>query len=341
MAKNIIELVTKSKKYKTGYLDGTTFGMRDIPELGMFNNYHVGCDYNLPSGTPLYAPTDGMFLKTVRDGVGSGYGNYIQFYMASEDDTLHLAHLRNIEPLEGKQIKAGDLIGHSGNTGQSTGAHLHLGIAPGKKTNLSKGKLGDKTWVDPEHYTIKEAGKLLSVHEIAKEVIKNPKDKWGTGNTRKERLKNAGYDPKEVQDEVNRLLRGKDKPTLLPLRSIALEVIENKGNKWNTGEARKNNLKKAGYNPSEVQAEINKIMKAKEPASNVGKTAQLRGVVRLYNHPNLNEAYIANGGNRYPVNSGRSRDNKILAEHGKTLQISDSAFTPNKVWVRKSEVKVV
>lgn len=89
-----------------------------------------------------------------------------------------------------------------------------------------------------------------TVAELAKEVIAG---KWGTGATRKARLKAAGYDATAVQAEVNRILSGKKS-----VAEIAKEVIDGK---WGNGAARKKNLKAAGYNPDEVQKKVNELLK--------------------------------------------------------------------------------
>lgn len=158
--KYLIDAVTKDTQYVTGHENGTVFGIRDIPSLGMYNNYHIGNDYNTPEGVRLYAPLDGVYLKTVRDGVGDGYGNYILFYIPSMDITLHFAHLNHIEWYEGKgTVKAGTYIGNTGNTGTSTAPHLHLGVARGKKYDTVKGRYGDGTWIDPSTIMIKEPAK--------------------------------------------------------------------------------------------------------------------------------------------------------------------------------------
>jgi hypothetical protein len=88
-----------------------------------------------------------------------------------------------------------------------------------------------------------------SVREIAGEVIDG---KWGNGDDRVNRLRNAGYDPAAVQAEVNRLLGGKK-----TINQIAREVI---AGKWGNGADRISRLKKAGYNPDQVQKEVNRLL---------------------------------------------------------------------------------
>lgn len=103
---------------------------------------------------------------------------------------------------------------------------------------------------------------LKSNTEIAKEVIAG---KWGNGSDRTDRLKRAGYNTTSVQIEVNKILindvkpKPAPKPSLKSNATIAKEVIA--GN-WGNGDARSERLKRAGYNPSTIQAEVNKQLGA-------------------------------------------------------------------------------
>jgi murein DD-endopeptidase MepM/ murein hydrolase activator NlpD len=56
-----------------------------------------------------------------------------------------LAHLSNVQVVEGQILNYGDVVGLSGNTGNSTGAHLHYGI---------RQKTGEKSavWLNPQNY---------------------------------------------------------------------------------------------------------------------------------------------------------------------------------------------
>lgn len=105
---------------------------------------------------------------------------------------------------------------------------------------------------------------VKSIDVIAKEVISG---KWGNGADRKKRLEAAGYSYSAVQAKVNELLTGKPqttKPSVTTgtvnksVETVAKEVIQGK---WGNGAARKKKLEAAGYNYSEVQAMVNKLLK--------------------------------------------------------------------------------
>lgn len=88
-----------------------------------------------------------------------------------------------------------------------------------------------------------------SNEEIATEVIQG---KWGNGADRKNRLTNAGYDHRTIQNLVNKKLSKKSN------EQIATEVIQGK---WGNGGDRKNRLTNAGYNYSEIQKIVNERLK--------------------------------------------------------------------------------
>ena len=102
---------------------------------------HKGIDYALPLGTPVLAAADGIVEKAGVDN--TGYGNMILIRHLWTDGTVY-AHLRNWSVQVGQKVKAGEIIGYSGNTGNSTGAHLHFEYRT-KYDNY-------KTAIDPTSY---------------------------------------------------------------------------------------------------------------------------------------------------------------------------------------------
>jgi murein DD-endopeptidase MepM/ murein hydrolase activator NlpD len=85
---------------------------------------HAGIDIAGPIGTPVYAAADGTVCFT---GVSGGYGNLIRINHGS-DTVTYYAHLKSISVKEGQHVKKGQRIGYMGNTGRSTGPHLHFEI---------------------------------------------------------------------------------------------------------------------------------------------------------------------------------------------------------------------
>lgn len=94
--------------------------------------------------------------------------------------------------------------------------------------------------------------------EIAHQVIAG---KWGNGPDRVNRLRAAGYNADAVQAEVNRILGGGGSPAPPPpsktVAQLAREVI---AGEWGNGPTRSQRLAAAGFNPTAVQAEVNRIL---------------------------------------------------------------------------------
>lgn len=86
---------------------------------------HNGIDLRLHQGigTPVYAPHDGVVKERRFDK--DGYGNYLK--IENEVEGSVIAHLDSFAVNINKKVKEGDLVGYGGNTGWSTGPHLHWG----------------------------------------------------------------------------------------------------------------------------------------------------------------------------------------------------------------------
>ena len=110
-------------------LDGaklsSNFGMRKHPISG-YTKMHKGIDFAAPIGTPIYAGGNGV-IEFV--GTNGGYGKYIRIRHNNEYKTAY-AHLNNYKKgiSKGVRVNQGDIIGYVGNTGLSTGPHLHYEI---------------------------------------------------------------------------------------------------------------------------------------------------------------------------------------------------------------------
>ncbi|MCZ2337795.1 MAG: M23 family metallopeptidase, partial [Chitinophagales bacterium] len=84
---------------------------------------HNGIDYGTPTGTPILAPHSGKVIEAAFDQYG--YGNYVKIENNTEGSVL--AHFSKTEVSVGQEVKEGQRIALSGNTGNSTGPHLHWG----------------------------------------------------------------------------------------------------------------------------------------------------------------------------------------------------------------------
>ncbi|MEU4089832.1 M23 family metallopeptidase, partial [Streptomyces aureus] len=86
---------------------------------------HTGIDFPVSYGTPVMAATDG----TVRTQWNSAYGN-MMIVTAMDGTETWYCHLSTYKVPSGTTVKAGDQIAFSGNSGNSTGPHLHFEVRP-------------------------------------------------------------------------------------------------------------------------------------------------------------------------------------------------------------------
>lgn len=90
---------------------------------------HSGLDVGIPTGTPLHAMWEGVVAWVDRDtAANGGYGNYIRINYPDLGFDSFFAHCDRIVVKQGDKVARGQLVAYSGNTGNSTGPHLHLEI---------------------------------------------------------------------------------------------------------------------------------------------------------------------------------------------------------------------
>lgn len=102
------------------------YGMRMHPTLNV-RKMHTGVDFLLETGTPIVAPGDGVVKRT---GRSTTYGRYVEVEHEAAGYTTRFAHLSDIpyRVRRGRHVARGDTIGFSGNSGRSTGPHLHYEV---------------------------------------------------------------------------------------------------------------------------------------------------------------------------------------------------------------------
>ncbi|GCD92186.1 M23 family metallopeptidase [Nocardioides sp. LS1] len=94
---------------------------------GLWSHFHTGLDFAAPSGTPIVAVAGGVVTSTGYDG---SYGN--KTVITLDDGTeLWFCHQTSYAVSPGETVRAGQLIGYVGATGNVTGPHLHLEVRPG------------------------------------------------------------------------------------------------------------------------------------------------------------------------------------------------------------------
>jgi murein DD-endopeptidase MepM/ murein hydrolase activator NlpD len=96
------------------------YGYRKNPNTGN-EELHRGVDIAVPTGTTVYAAHDGTVTTAAYD---SYYGNYV--VIEKDGYTTKYAHMDSLSVSAGQSITKGTVIGTTGNTGSSTGSHLHI-----------------------------------------------------------------------------------------------------------------------------------------------------------------------------------------------------------------------
>ena len=117
-----IAMIPSIRPVEEGYLN-STFGYRNDP-IDNVKRFHQGQDITVKTGTPIYAPADGIVKRAYYAG---GFGNHIKLQHGAGYTTLY-AHLSKIKVKHGQKVKRGDIIGLTGNTGRSPAPHLHYEI---------------------------------------------------------------------------------------------------------------------------------------------------------------------------------------------------------------------
>jgi murein DD-endopeptidase MepM/ murein hydrolase activator NlpD len=99
------------------------YGQRISPYLNKLK-MHEGLDVGAPYGTPVYSPADGIVTFS---GVKAGFGKFVQVDHGYGIETIY-AHNQSLHVRAGEKVKRGNLLSAVGNTGHSTGPHLHYEV---------------------------------------------------------------------------------------------------------------------------------------------------------------------------------------------------------------------
>ena len=145
---------------------------------------HNGIDFGVDEGTIIYAPHDG--IAELHDDGSNGYGLYL--VINAEKRRSILAHLSRIDVANGQFVYQGDPVCLSGNSGMSTGPHLHWTykiLSNGVVQNKDNGYDGavdvteyTRLWLDQDmhfdsNYT-DSARDYLSMTFASNQYLKNP-----------------------------------------------------------------------------------------------------------------------------------------------------------------------
>ena len=133
----------------TDYWFSSGFGWRRSPFTGL-KEFHNGLDISSGKGTPIIAPADGTVIKR-------GYDKYLGKFLKIDHGRKIITtygHLSACNVSPGQEVKRGDIIASMGNTGLSTGHHLHYMV-----------KVKDRC-VNPLHYILNAKANRLLVRPL-------------------------------------------------------------------------------------------------------------------------------------------------------------------------------
>ena len=116
------------------YTLGFKFGQKYPAGFGSLTGQpHLGVDYIIPVGKPIYAIADGI----TKSSTGRHGGNTVTL-VTNRGLSVRYMHLSRFVALSNAKVFRGDVIGYTGNTGVSTAPHLHLDVFKGLVTNINQ-----------------------------------------------------------------------------------------------------------------------------------------------------------------------------------------------------------
>lgn len=152
--------------------------------------YHTGVDRVCDSDRTLVAIADGTVMRV--NNCGASYGNHI-VYATDDGKSVLYAHMQNAPTFKvGQRIKAGQVLGVMGNTGNSYGAHLHIEVQNSKVWGYGKNLLNPNSYIDWENFDKEEKEAEFMAR------------KWQNGNT-PEKVYQTVADCKKKQNPIGSL----------------------------------------------------------------------------------------------------------------------------------------
>lgn len=128
------------------------YNAKDADLWGSTNGNHTGMDYNVPVGTPVKAAMDGVVSQV---DINADYGTSIMIDHANGMQSIY-AHLSGKNVKVGDQVKRGQNIGKSGESGNASGPHLHFEVRNGKNNPVDPSALigSGGSILDPTYATV-------------------------------------------------------------------------------------------------------------------------------------------------------------------------------------------
>ena len=277
LLKNLVKDGTIKEGDIIGFMGHTTmFSKKDSKGNLLFNNagHAAGIYDNNKAGSN----------RAVLDQTINSYGNRIVLGVFSVNTFYVLTSCK------------GGTISYSNR--YMAGQDVKVTITPSSGNVISSIKVNGKAVAITNNYVINKidanhiievvCSKGKTIDEIAHEVIDG---KWGSGDVRKNKLIQAGYNYDAVQKRVNELINSK--PSGKSIDELAKEVLDGK---WGSGDARKTNLEKAGYDYNAIQKRVNELINQSKPYQNLKESNYIGGNVVRIGQATSNEKGELTGG---------------------------------------------
>ena len=150
--------------------------------------YHTGVDRVCSSNTTLVAPTACTVKRNEWD---NSYGNFIVL-LTSDGKSILMAHMKSKPNLKvGAKLDRGDFIGYMGNTGNSSGAHLHIEVENSKTWSYNKNLLNPNSYIDWSNFS-----NGTSATSTASKGSLVPSKAWKNGSTIENVFEQSNLTPK-------------------------------------------------------------------------------------------------------------------------------------------------
>lgn len=105
---------------------------------------HEGVDIATPNGTEIYSPLNGIIVRDVMND--KDYGNFVVIWDPVQKCAVWFCHLQDVLVNPSDTVQAGQLLGHTNNTGNTTGPHVHVNFVEtddnGYRLNIENGEQG-------------------------------------------------------------------------------------------------------------------------------------------------------------------------------------------------------
>lgn len=155
------------------------------PRSGRF---HYGTDYATSKGSNIYSPMSGTV--TLNDFEGNGYGNWVRL-LGDNGYTFIFGHMNERSKLKvGQHINTGDLIGHVGSTGRSTGPHLHFEVRKPDGTAMND----QDYWKSPDSKSSAKSGIVRNLLSMISEKLSSNYNGVDLGYMREKEVGTRGPD---------------------------------------------------------------------------------------------------------------------------------------------------